>query len=143
MNTTSVWERTGEGKMSANLYALSLTFWTAFGIAASAVIAYLTQSWEFSLVLFLTAMGMSFAGIWISQATELQTRQELSTFFQENWSCLRPREQEALLIPAHDGSSALEDPVQEIALRDLTRKCLLVQTGGHTRTHPKPWLNLS
>lgn len=70
---------------------------------------------------------------------ERLTRQALAPFFQDNWEALGCMEREALLIPAHNGLSALEDPVQRIALRDLTRKCLVVPTGG-TYTYPsKVW----
>jgi FtsH-binding integral membrane protein len=66
METTSLWERTGEGNMSANRYAFWVTFWTAFGIATSAVTSYFALSWEFSLLLFYSALVAAFVGIWIA-----------------------------------------------------------------------------
>jgi len=66
MDTTSVWERTGESTMSANLYAFWITFWTAVGIATSALAASLALSWEYSLVLFVPAFIASIVGILIA-----------------------------------------------------------------------------
>lgn len=66
MDTTSVWERTGDSTMSGNLYAFWITFWTAVGIATSAVAASLALSWEYSLVLVVPAFIASTVGILIA-----------------------------------------------------------------------------
>jgi FtsH-binding integral membrane protein len=67
METVPVWEITGESTMSANLYAFWITFWTAIGIATSAVAACLTLSWEYSLFLVVPAFIASIAGVFIAQ----------------------------------------------------------------------------
>jgi hypothetical protein len=67
METTSVWERTGESTMSGNLYAFWITFWTAIGIATSAVAACVTLTWEYSLFLAVPAFIASMIGISIAQ----------------------------------------------------------------------------
>lgn len=67
MERTSLWERTGEGTMSANLYASWVTFLTAFGIAVSAATAYIALSFEFTLLLLLPALVASIVGILISK----------------------------------------------------------------------------
>lgn len=70
MDTPSLWERTGESSMSANLYAFWITFWTAIGIATSAVAASLTLSWEYSLFLVVPAFIASMIGISIAQKND-------------------------------------------------------------------------
>lgn len=70
MDTTSVWERTGESSMSANLYAFWVTFWTAIGIATSAVAVCLTLSWEYSLFLVVPAFIAAIAGVAIAQKND-------------------------------------------------------------------------
>lgn len=70
MDTITLWERTGADEMSASQYAVSITFWTAFGIAASAVTAYVAQTWDFSLGLCIATLVLAIAGIWISQSTD-------------------------------------------------------------------------
>jgi len=67
MNATSIWERTGEGTMSANHYAFWVTFWTASGIVTSAVTAYLALSWKMSLMLMVPAFLAALAGAWIAR----------------------------------------------------------------------------
>ena len=70
METTSVWERTGESTMSGNSYAFWITFWTAIGIATSAVVACLTLSWDYSLFLVVPAFIASIIGISIAQKND-------------------------------------------------------------------------
>ena len=61
MDTTSVWNRTGTGTMSANLFVATVAFWTAFGIAISAVAAYWSLTWNPSGSLWLIALLIAWA----------------------------------------------------------------------------------
>jgi hypothetical protein len=46
--SSSVWDRRGTNVLPKNLYMFLVCFWTAFGIASSAVAASLNQAAEFS-----------------------------------------------------------------------------------------------
>lgn len=64
--SSSVWDRSGYGTMSKNLFALSVSGFTAAGIAASAVAAYYTQKWELGLVFILGVLAVTIAGVVIA-----------------------------------------------------------------------------
>jgi hypothetical protein len=70
---------------------------------------------------------------------EKQTRQDLEPYFQQAWQDLSPTELEALCHPAEIGARAAGNPALRIALRDLTRKCLLVQKGETCEYPSKAW----
>lgn len=65
---TAVWDRTSSGRegMSKRTFAIMLTFWTAFGIAASAVGSYVSYGWQPSWLLIIGTLVASIAGILIA-----------------------------------------------------------------------------
>lgn len=67
MNAVSVWKRTGIGTMSAQRYAVWIAFWTASGIAVSAVSAYFAASLAVSPFWMLTAFPVALLGGWIAR----------------------------------------------------------------------------
>lgn len=73
------------------------------------------------------------------QLIELQTKQELETYYQYYWHNLSPAEQEVLRYPNVAGLQGAGDAALMILLRDLTRKCLLVQTGGSYKYPSRAW----
>jgi hypothetical protein len=70
---------------------------------------------------------------------ELRTLQELEAHFQYDWEDLSPAERDVLRHPPEAGSQEAGNPALKIVLRDLTRKCLLVHTGGSYRYPSKAW----
>jgi hypothetical protein len=70
---------------------------------------------------------------------EQHTRQELEPYFHDEWDALLPAEREVLRNPAKAGEQATGNPALAVALRDLTRKCLLVQGDGAYRFPSKVW----
>lgn len=66
--SSSVWERrSGSHAMSKNLFAFMLSFWTAAGIASSAVAAHLCANWHPGLLeILLLGLGVPIVGIIIS-----------------------------------------------------------------------------
>ena len=75
--TSSVWERTGSNEMSKNLYAFMLCFWTALGIASSAVAASVSYSWKIEglggLGFALGVLVVAIAGVFITIASKNPT----------------------------------------------------------------------
>ncbi len=65
----SVWERTGYGTMSKNLFALMVAIWTAAGIAVSAVASYYTQKMELSWVFLIGVLVVGIIGVIIALAS--------------------------------------------------------------------------
>jgi len=65
---TAVWDRTSTGRegMSKRAFAMLLTFWTAFGIAASAVGTYVSYGWQPSWLLLIGTLVASIAGVIIA-----------------------------------------------------------------------------
>ena len=65
---TAVWDRTSTGRegMSKRAFAIMLTFWTAFGIAASAAASYISYEWQPGWLLVIGALVASIAGIVIA-----------------------------------------------------------------------------
>ncbi len=65
---TAVWDRTSTGRegMSKRAFAMLLTFWTAFGIAASAVGAVVSYGWQPSWLLIIGTLVASIAGVIIA-----------------------------------------------------------------------------
>ncbi len=61
-----VWTREGSHTMARGTYALMVTFWTAAGIASSAIAAYFTQGWPVTLQLLLGVLVVSIVGILIA-----------------------------------------------------------------------------
>ena len=70
---------------------------------------------------------------------ELQTKQELEAHFQYYWHNLSPAEQEVLRHPAEAGLQEGGNPALAVVLRGLTRKCLLVRSGGSYSYPSKAW----
>ena len=70
MEAKSLWERKGEDAMSGNLYAFWITFWTAIGIASSAVGASATYSSEYSLLLIIPAIITAIFGVFITRGND-------------------------------------------------------------------------
>jgi hypothetical protein len=70
---------------------------------------------------------------------ELQTKQELEPHFQNEWLHLSPAERDVLCHPAEAGLHEDSNPTLAIALRNLTRKCLLVKEGGIYKHPSKAW----
>ncbi len=70
---------------------------------------------------------------------EQQTRQDLEPYFHAIWQELSPVEQEMLRHPAKAGAQEAGNPALVVSLRNLTRKCLLVQAGGLYRYSSKAW----
>ena len=66
--SASVWERASSGRegMSKRAFAIMLTFWTAFGIAASAVASYISYGWQPSWPLAIGALVAGIVGVIIS-----------------------------------------------------------------------------
>ena len=62
----SVWERYGRGTISKNLYVLMITVWTCMGIAASAIAAYYTQTWELTWVFLIGVLVAGILGVIIA-----------------------------------------------------------------------------
>jgi nucleoside phosphorylase len=70
---------------------------------------------------------------------EMQTIQELEAHFQYYWHNLSPFEQDVLRHPAEAGLQEGGNPSLAVVLSGLTRKCLLVRSGG-SYSHPsKAW----
>jgi len=65
---TAVWDRTSTGRegMSKRAFAIMLTFWTAFGIAASAAASYISYDWQPGWLLVIGTLVASIAGIVIA-----------------------------------------------------------------------------
>jgi FtsH-binding integral membrane protein len=61
-----VWDRYGHGTMSKNLFAFMVSFWTATGIAVSAVGAYFAQGMQFTWWFYIGVLVLAIAGIFIS-----------------------------------------------------------------------------
>jgi FtsH-binding integral membrane protein len=70
MATASVWDRRGESTMSANLYVSMITWWTALGMAVSAVAAYWSLSWRPSALSLWLAVLVGLAGAAIAAKSE-------------------------------------------------------------------------
>ena len=70
MLKSDIWERRGDGTMSKNLFAFMVAVWTAVGIAASAVSAYISQSWELNLWFILGILVVAIVGVLIATASE-------------------------------------------------------------------------
>jgi len=70
---------------------------------------------------------------------EAQTRQELEPHFHNYWRNLSQAERDFLQHPFETRMRADSDPSRRIVLRDLTRKCLLVQIDGSYRYPSKAW----
>lgn len=66
----AVWERTGVSNLSKGLYSLMVCFWTAVGVAQTAIGAYVTQSWELNLWFILGVLVVSIAGIFIALSSD-------------------------------------------------------------------------
>lgn len=62
----SVWQRTGEGPLSMNLFAGLVCFWTMVGIGSSAVAALVSQHWQISLLPMLGLFVVSVVGVIIA-----------------------------------------------------------------------------
>lgn len=58
----NVWSRERTGTLSQRTYATMIAFWSAVGIAASAVAAYYSQAWPLSLPLLVGALVLAIAG---------------------------------------------------------------------------------
>lgn len=70
---------------------------------------------------------------------ELQTKQELEAHFQYYWHNLSPAEQDVLRHPAEAGLQEGGNPTLAVILSGLTRKCLLVRSGGSYGYPSKAW----
>jgi hypothetical protein len=70
---------------------------------------------------------------------ELQTKQELEAHYQYYWHNLSPAEQEVLRHPAEAGLQEAGNPALAVLLSGLTRKCLLVRSGGSYSYQSKAW----
>ncbi len=70
---------------------------------------------------------------------EQKTIQDLEPFFQLGWQNLSPAERAAMRSPVEAGEKAAGNPGLSVILRDLVRKCLLVQAGGSYRYPSKAW----
>lgn len=70
---------------------------------------------------------------------ETQTRQELEPHFNNYWDMLSQAERDFLQHPFETRMRADSDPSRRLVLRDLTRKCLLVQIDGSYRYPSKAW----
>lgn len=66
--SASVWERESSGRegMSKRAFAMLLTFWTAFGIAASAAASYISYEWQPGWLLVIGTLVASIAGVVIA-----------------------------------------------------------------------------
>jgi FtsH-binding integral membrane protein len=68
----SVWDRTasrfggGSGEMSKNAFAALVCFWTAAGIAVSAVCAYAAMDWRLPWYAYLALAIVPFVGVFVS-----------------------------------------------------------------------------
>jgi FtsH-binding integral membrane protein len=65
-----VWERSGYGTMSKNLFVLMVSFWTAVGLAGSAIAAYFSQSWGISWLLVIGVLVVSIIGTIIALTSD-------------------------------------------------------------------------
>ncbi len=70
---------------------------------------------------------------------EQKTLEDLEPFFQYEWQNLSAAEREVLCNPAEARAKAAGNPGLTVILRDLVRKCLLVQAGGSYRYPSKAW----
>ncbi len=73
------------------------------------------------------------------QKIERQTAKDLEPYFQFIWQNLSPAGQEALCNPVEAGMKAAGNPGLTVILRDLVRKCLIVQIDGQYRYPSKAW----
>ena len=70
MSATSLWKRTGESDMSARVYATWITFLTAYGIAISAMTAYLVVGRNLSLGFTFAVFLVAALGVYITWENE-------------------------------------------------------------------------
>ncbi len=70
---------------------------------------------------------------------EQKTVEDLEPYCQNDWQNLSPAEREFLCNPAEASAKAAGNPGLTVILRDLTRKCLLVEAGGSYRYPSKAW----
>ena len=70
--SSSVWDRAGSDghAMSKNLFAFLIRFWTAAGIAASAVAASFTLDWHPSIWAFIGLAVIPFVGVFVSMKSD-------------------------------------------------------------------------
>lgn len=72
MFKSDVWDRRGNyGTMSKNLYAFMVAFWTAAGIAVSAVCAFFSLSWELNVWTLLGVLVAGIVGVVISVKSDI------------------------------------------------------------------------
>lgn len=67
----SVWERTGNGTMSKNLFAFLVTAYTAIGIGASAIFAYHSQQAELNWLYIIGTLVVAIAGVTLALNTDI------------------------------------------------------------------------
>lgn len=72
---------------------------------------------------------------------EMQTMQELEAHFQQDWRNLSSSERDVLKQLSETGLQAAGNPALTNVLRELMRKCLLVQTDGSYNYPSKTWAN--
>jgi hypothetical protein len=70
---------------------------------------------------------------------EQQTLQELDAHFQYYWHNLSPAERDVLRHPVESGFQEADDAAVKVVLRDLMRKCLLVQVEGAYTYPSRAW----
>lgn len=70
MIENSVWDRSGHGTMSKNLFAFMVSFWTAAGIVASAIAAYYSQSWELTWPFLIGVLVTGIVGVIVALKSE-------------------------------------------------------------------------
>lgn len=75
------------------------------------------------------------------QNIERKTLQELEEHFQYDWQNLSPLERDVLRDPVAAGLQEAGNPALRTLLRELTRKCLLVQGDGSYKYPSKAWAN--
>lgn len=68
--SSSVWDRRGTNVLPKNLYMFLVCFWTAFGIASSAVAASLNQTSGLNWMIFLGLFVVSLIGTFITVASD-------------------------------------------------------------------------
>lgn len=62
----AVWERTGYGTLSKQLYSFLVCGWTAIGVATSAWASSISHDWELNWVILLGVLAVAIAGVFVS-----------------------------------------------------------------------------
>lgn len=67
----SVWNRTGYGTMSKNLYVLSISAFTGFGIFISMLVAQFTLNMEMTWPFALIVLGLGIVGVFVTYGSDI------------------------------------------------------------------------